>query len=803
MLLLLYTLAALALLWLVHRFVCRLSWGAAAFLFLLPFLFVGHALVANRVYAPVDKPYLSEPLSVVAREHGMTGPPHNPVTADIFSQMIPWRQVVRESILRGEWPLWNPYILSGDVLAAAAQPAPYSPFTLLAILLPAAISFTFTAAITFFVAGVCAFAFARELGCGEAASAIAAGGWAYSAAIALYVLWPLGLAWALFPLVLLGTRRVIHAPSVRSCALLTIAFTLLILAGHEESTLHIIALAGAYGLFELLCVRRNTLRAVGAAFAAGAIALLLCAIYLLPHLDAIPQTAEYKFRSSWKAKPRVDTPQQVLASIGTDFFPFLHLRRWIDPPVPGLKAESPAVGSIIVALAVFAVWRVRSKTTWFFAGATLFCLAAHAAWKPVAVLLHALPLFDLALNERLGFGAAFFLIILAAIGAEHGVVRASGAHLGDGRSAGGAHHSMRAPLDLAITFAIVWVVLAIGTWWITSTFKLDAGPRDWGAHAILAELALLGAAALIVATRLPMKMLVVVALLLAQRAITMGGVHKSFPAKDAYPSMPIFDAMKNVSEPFRVAGQGFALMPGTNALYGFEDVRGYEAMTFARYVDTYRIWCVPQPVFFNRVDDLSKPMLSMLNVRFAFAHESVATPPGWRIAAKQGEAVLFENTNAIARAFVPHSVKPGASNVIDEMANATDFRERAWIDAAGSERANGPGFVTTRRIRYGYELDATMDGDGWIVVSICDWKGWRAYIDGHRVNTHRANAAFIGIHAPAGRHRVRLVYWPVSFVTGRGITLATLLGLLTFAVIRRKAQRLTGSWAHRKTAVSL
>jgi hypothetical protein len=799
LLLLLYTLAALALLALVHRFVCRLSPLAAAFLFLLPFLFVGRALVANRVYAPVDKPYMSEPLSVVAAEHGMTGPPHNPVTADIFSQMIPWRQVVRESIGRGEWPLWNPYILSGDILAAAAQPAPYSPFTLLAILLPAAISFTFTAAITFFVAGACAFAFARELGCGEAASAIAAGGWAYSAAIALYVLWPLGLSWALFPLVLLGTRRVIHAPSIASCALLTVAFTLLILAGHEESTLHIVALSAAYGLFELLCVRRNTLRALGAAFASGVVALLVCAIYLLPHLDAIPQTAEYKFRNTWKAKARVDTTQQVLASVATDFFPFLHLRRWIDPPVPGLKAESPAVGSIVVALAIFAIWRVRSKTTWFFAGAALFCLAAHAAWKPVAVLLHALPLFKIALNERLGFGAAFFLVILAAMGADHaGAWRAEGGaqRTENGAPALGPPRSAlrRAPLDLAITLAVVWIVLAIGTWWITSTFKLEGGPRDWGEHTILAELAFLGAATLVAATRVPMKMLVVVALLLAQRAITMGGVHKSFPAKDAYPPMAIFDAMKNVREPFRIAGQGFAFMPGTNALYGLEDVRGYEAMTFAPYFDTYRIWCVGQPVFFNRVDDLSKPILSMLNVRFAFAHESVATPPGWRIAAKQGEAVLFENTNAIARAFVPHNVKLGASNVIDEMANATDFRERAWIDMPGAEQTNGPGFVTTRRIRQGYELDATMDGDGWIVVSICDWKGWRAYIDGHRVNTQRANAAFIGVHAPAGRHRIRLVYWPVSFVVGRGISLVTLVAICAFVAVRRfEAHRLTGS----------
>jgi hypothetical protein len=779
LLLLIYSLTAALLLWLVHRFVCRLSWPALAFLFLLPFLFVGHALVANRVYAPVDKPFMSEPLSVVKGEHGIGGEPHNPVTADIFAQMIPWRHVVRESFARGEWPLWNPYILSGDILAAAAQPAPYSPFTWIAILLPAAISFTFTAAITFLVAAVCAYAFARELGCGEWAAAVGAVGWTYSAGMALYVLWPLGLCWALFPLVLLGTRRAIHDPSVRSWALLTIAFTLLILAGHGESALHIVALGAAYGVFELVCVRRNVLRAIAAAVAAGVVALLVCAIYLLPHAEAIPQTAEYAFRNVWKANARFDTTPQVLASVATDVFPFLHVRRWIEPPIPGIKAETPAIGSIILALAIYAVWRVRSKTTWFFAAIALLCLAAHAAWKPVAVLLHTLPLFDITLNERLAFGAAFFLAMLAALGVER-VEEA---------------RRRRAPLDAAITLAIVLLVLAAGTFWITHTFTLDPGPRDWGKYSIHAELALLAAATIgVLAPRRPVPWLL--ALLLVQRAITEGGVHKSFPAKDAYPHMAIFDAMKNVREPFRIVGQGWALIPATSALYGLEDVRGYEAMTFAPYMETYRLWSVPQTVFFNRVDDLSKPFLSLLNVRFAFAHESIPPPPGWRLAAKQGEAVLYENANALERAFVPHTVKLGmpGSLAINEMALATDFRERAWLETPGNvnERANGPGRVTIKRARRGYELDATMEGDGWIVVSICDWKGWRAYIDGRRVKTQRANAAFISIHTPAGRHRVRLVYWPGSFVTGRPITLVTLVAVLVFALIRKRASKSPG-----------
>lgn len=773
MLLLLYSLTAVLLLWLAHRFLAPISRWAAVFLFFVPFLFVGHALIANRVYAPIDKTYMDAPLSVVKLQYGI-GTAHNPVTADIFAQMIPWRHVVRESYRNGEWPLWNPHILCGDILAAAAQPAPYSPFTLIALLLPAAISFTFTSAITFLLAAIGAFLFARELGCREAAAAFAAGAWTYSSAMALYVLWPLGLSWALMPFVFHAIRRVARTPSIATWAWMTTAFTLLILAGHGESVVHIVGLGMLYGLFELVSARRNPMPAIGAAAAAGVVALLLCAIYLLPHFEAIPQSAEYSFRQLWRQLPRGDKPAAVLATLATDFFPFLHVRQWLDPAIPGIRAESPAVGSLALALAIYAIWRVRSKTTWFLTALTLLCLAAHAAWKPVAQLLHKLPLFDLAINDRLGFAAAFFFAILAALAFEEIVRR-------DDRRAA------------AITLTITLIVLTVGTLWISRTFVVADGPVDWGTYKIFAELAFLGLAALLLVFRVPMRITVpaLVALLLAQRVMSDGGVHKSFPAEAAYPRMEIFGPMKNARGPFRIAGGGWSLVPATGALYGLEDVRGYEAMTFAPLMETYQLWCVPQTVFFNRIDDLSKPFLSLMNVRFAFAHASTPTPPGWRIAARQREAVLFENPNALERAFVPHTVSLGLTNpeIVEAMEGLTDFRERAWITAdevTPNERANGPGRVTIREIRHGYEIDAAMEGDGWIVVTNSAWKGWRAYIDGRRVRIQRANNAFLGIYTPRGQHRIRLVYWPETFVMGRAVTVATILGIVVFAIVRSR-----------------
>ncbi|HET7435475.1 MAG TPA: YfhO family protein [Thermoanaerobaculia bacterium] len=775
MALLLYTLTALALLWLAHRALVPLSRAAAVILFLLPFVFTGHALIANRVFAPIDRTYADPPLSDLAAQYGIGGA-HNPVVTDIYAQMIPWRHVLRETLARGEWPLWNPTILCGDVLAASAQAAPYSPFTLIALLMPAAISFTYTAAITLFLAALVAFVFLRELELSEAAAIFGAAAWMSSTAIVLYVLWPLGLCWALLPLILFATRRSVRAPGFSSWALLTASLTLLIMAGHPESVLHIVFCGAVYGVFELIPRLRTTPRVLVTTVSAGVVTLLLCAIYLMPIAEAIPQTSEYQYRhfifahADWRSAPTLT----VLIRIASDFFPFLHLRSWTSPEMKDIKGETAVVGSIVLALAAYALVRARSRQTWFFAGLALFALLAHVEWGPLVRIFQKLPLFDIALQERFAFAQAFCLCVLAAIGLDAILQR------NDRRAA------------MLITLAVA-ALLAIGTYVLTHRFGIANGPVDWGKYKIPAELVVLPLAALLFLPRVPQRILVpaLLALLLVQRVASEGGIWRSFPARAAYPPVPLFEPMRAVKEPFRVVGHQFALIPGTNALYGLDDVRGYEAMTLGHYYVTYPLWCEPQTVWFNRVDDLSKPILSMLNVRFAVAKKDYAPPPGWKQVSAYGQSVLLENTNVLPRAFVPSSVTAGLDYgiTLEEMRAATDFASRAWIvtNEPPYERGNGPGRVSVRRTKMNqYEADAEMENDGWVVLSESSWQGWRAYVDGRRVHAHRANIAFLSVYVPRGKHHVRFVYWPRAFVQGRTISGIALLGVLVTLGIRRR-----------------
>lgn len=676
------------------RRVQRVSVAAAIALVAMPLLFTGKALFTNRVVAPVDLAFTAEPLRDYARDYGVETV-HNGVLSDLQCQILPWQQAVRGALARGEWPLWNPHILCGDILAAAAQPAVYDPIQLAGLILPLPDAFSFGVTMTFFLAAFFTFAFARALGLGEIAALVAAAGFAFCGMLAIFAGWPLGRAWAYFPLVLYAVRGVTRDATAGSAFLLGLAFVLVIFAGHPESVLHVVFVGALYGAFE---TRR--MKSVGLACAAGATALLLTAVYLMPFAEAVPQTLEHFIRSELYA----DTPYERLAPAAVRS---ARIARTFIRNEQGADPLSARVGPVVLALSVLGLFLARrDRQAWFFAALAIVCLLATFGSWPVAHALHALPLFDIAINERLAFAAAFSLAILAA-------------------------------------------------------FAVDRLPRR--------ELALLALAAVLV-----------------QRASEEGGVYPALPRNAFFPRVPI---VEKIPKDGRFAGVANALIPNAAAMYGLEDVRGYEAMTFRRLADTYPLWAKFQVAWFNRVDDLSKPFLSFLNVRYALARGDA--PAGWRVIAEDRGTRLYENMGVLPRAFVPPTIRyeKESKAVLDAMLQATDFSSRAWIEAESYEphdETNGPGVVTIARKGSEYAIDARMEGGGWVVVSESAWKGWRAYVDGRRVAVHYANHAFLGVHIPEGRHHLRLAYYPESFVTGRTISLTALLFVVIGGLWYRK-----------------
>jgi len=763
---LLYSATALLLLWLVHRLVRPLSRGAAVVLFSLPLVLVGPALTTDRVYGPIDHLYQELPLKSQAAAHGIGVGARNASAIDVISEFFPWRRAVQLSLERGEWPLWNGYNLAGHPLAAEAQSAPYSPFTLIACLLPAAVSLSYSAAVGLLLAALSAFLFARELELGESAALFAAAGWAFAACNVVYILTAMGLSTVYMPFALMAARRVVWQPGIAAGALLTVMLTLTTLQGHPESLFLNVLVGCAYALFEMVRRRAAPWRSLFVAIGSGVVAVLLCAIFLLPLLEAIPQSIEYRMRQEMAGVGvQGVSGTHFLANLATDLFPHLHVRWWAQPELGYAGVETAAAGSLVLAFAVYSLWRRRSAETWFFAAMTVACAIIGARWSPIAHALQRVPLLNITHHERLAFAAALFLVMLAAMGVE-AMMRRS-----DFRAA-------------AWTMASVLAVLSLGMWWLSGHITLMETASDYGHGRAFAEISFLTAAVLLLASSRHARVVLpaLLALLVGQRWLSERETFGTFPAGKAYPAIPILEPLKQARAPFRIVGRGSAFPPAMNTFYELEDPRGYEALTLDPFQRTWKLWCRRYGSWFNGVDSLSSPFLSFLNVRYAIQADTEDVPAGWRRIAAQPGAVLLQNDAAVDRIFVPKRVvvtEGSAEDIVLRMIGTDDFREIAWITRTGrtEERSNGPGRIMLREHSVGgrYAFDAYMEREGFVVLSDPSWIGWQATVDGKRMPLDLANAAFIAVFLPAGQHSVQLVYRPQSFVIGRAITFATLL----------------------------
>ena len=741
---------------------------------LLPLLFTGRAFLRGEIYGPTDLYSGHDPWRRVAAENGVTRI-ENPILSDLAFANLPWRAAVREALVNGRLPLWNRFVLAGNPLLAAAQAGVFHPATWLGSFLPLPLSWTFSCAFTIFLALLSAHLFFRELCRSDFAALVGAVGWGFSTYVLFWDGWAVGPSIAVFPLLLLGLRRLARVGGGRAIGITTVALLLSFHGGHPETFFHCLAAGGVYFLWELFArdVRLRSRRALAGALGAGLLALCLSAPVLFPLLEALPHSAEYAARRAALARGR--TGQSVPAVEA-----MRRLRPAVLPFAHGIYGKSPVqerrqdgsgvplgyAGAVLFPLAavgLFGRTTPRPRGRGLFLAFFLAGLAYGASAPILLDVTSRLPGFALALNYRLVFLAPLGLAGLAALGADRIGARDAPAR------------------DLAIASVAVVALLAVVFALSTGVFRERLLPSSFVAISFadeIAPLALLAFVALFRGARHRELAAAALALLVAQRWLEMRGTYPTLPARSLAPELPTLGALPRTGDPYRVVAAGEIFRPNGAALYGLEDVRGYESIVLRRFAETYPAWCSPQFASHNRVDDVTRPFLSFLNARYAIAAPDAAAPAGWGLLARGADLSLFENLRALPRAFVPRRLRaePQAAKQLQEMGEAKDFADVAWLDhveSGGDE--NGSAALTVQEIGPDLLIDADVSKRAFVATSVPDWPGWRAESAGKELALTTVNHAFVGFWLPPGRHEIRLHYLPQSFRVGAAVALAALV----------------------------
>ena len=773
-----YAAATALCLFLASRFVRPIRFRASLLLAGAPLLLVGKAFVTAGVYAPLDIHYEAPPLSALRGELGV-GAPRTPVLVDVVASYVPWRQAVREAFENGRLPLLNRFVLAGDPLLAAQEPAAFHPFTAIGLLLPMAQAWTLEMALRLFLALLCAYLFFSELGCGELPSTLGALGWAFSAFLVFYVGYPLSPATAPLPLLLLGLRRIVREPRRGAVVLTVAALLLVVLAGHPETLLHVVAGAGVYFVFEFAHAGRGRRGwPLRLALTAGAFALGLSAVVLLPFFEILPLSREHGLRAQVYSETDRSAPLATSARhLLQNAMPWAFGVSGRGDTVAGFELPASYAGALVFPLALVGLGS-RRRERWLFLGLSVAGLLLHARVAIVADALASLPLFDIAINERLVFLAVFGNVALAVLGLERLAV------------GGGRRTFVAAAIAAAVLLGLLSLVRA------PRLDELRMPRRDQIERSALqlVPLALAAAAVGLLGPRRPVKAAAaVVALFAGAVALEARGVYPTFPERAFYPKLPVLERIPR-GTPWRTAPIGYVFPPNISTMYELEDVRGYVSLTLASLAETFPIWCVPRPAEWNRVADPTTPFLSFLNVRYVVAPLAYRTPAGWTVLAEGREGRLIENPNALPRAFAPRTVRYETSPTrrIELLRQVRDFAAEGIVDGASgptSPVANGPAAVRlTRYVGGDLGLDIAARGEALVGTSIPRWPGWNLTLNGRNARLLGYNHAFLAFRVPPGRHAATLEYRPDGFARGATISVATLaIALVLLARPRRRA----------------
>jgi hypothetical protein len=789
-LVLVYVSLGAAVLWLLSEHVSRISPRLRFALLLLPLCFTGGAIFRAEIYAPIDLAFRSLPLAAHREKLGIDRT--NPVLSDVHQIVVPWRAQVHCALRQGRWPLWNPSSACGEPLAGSGQPAAYSLPVLAGLLVPLRDSFALTASLFYLLAAAGGFVYARGLGCRDECAWLGGAAWAMSTFLVFWSGWPHSLTVLWLPLLLVAVDRVVAAPSWRSSTVLAVVLSQVVVGGHSESVLHVVAAAFLVGAWKLIWIT-GAKRLAGATHAAvgGLAAVGLTGFYLFPHLEVLFQS--HRWLSPGEAFAAIHSGEWAFAwrALVADLYPFFHgfasgYTASYRPPF-WVLGSSAYVGSVLLPLALWGALRGRSPDRGPMLGFLVAGLALGAKMPFVFPALGIVPLFRHSLNERLVFLAAFATCMLAALGLE----------------AAWRDETWR---SLARLSAVVAVVYLCGVLALLPTMRSGGLPAEL--IAAQAALAVMPVALSAVSYRLRRAATVaapiVLALLLVQRVGEVGRFYPSVDANVFYPVVAPLDALPEQETPFRVVGLGSTFLPNDATMYGLEDARGYNGVYHHRFTATWPLWTAPElGYWYLSVGRLDRPFLSFLNVRYALQPEALPVPAGWQTVTVASETRLLHNPATLGRAFVPPRLRIAGDRETDLawLRSRNNFRRTVLLESVDNDVDIGRGVVPNGRgrviaIRHlgaDYRIEVAMEERGWVVLSETHWRGWRARSGGRELPLGFAHHAFLAFELPAGRHDVHVFYRPRSFEVGLALLIATLVALTAWGTaawwMRRRRPR--------------
>jgi hypothetical protein len=709
---------------------------------------------------------------------------------DPFAQVIqsdqahlshPWQVALTDALRdEGTIPLWNASSWAGGapLFANGSSGQVYPPRLVLALTVGPVSAHEIFSFLHLFLAGLCAYALARELRMGWWAGLASGLTWMCSGWVLAWLhLEVVAPTFVFLPLLIALVHRTVERPGVAWTAVTAVAGATYLISGHVLFELITFLVAFGYGAALIVARLREGPPAEGRAAARHAAARLavtalaaggLAAVVLVPTALALRDSPRQSLSAAELRDQRTAHPTELVRLAWPD-----------DLPVDADEIHfQPFVGLAATALAAIGFTRRRRPGVGL--GRTLVVVGLLAAMStPLLWVLSHLPGFGVFRPPaRYSLWATMGLVVLVGLGVDWCVERIT-----RWRSARVAAVTVGAVVVLNTVQLLAW------GWRVNeATFW----PRD-------------------AANALPVTPIVE-----AVTRTASGWPERVVPVTRAEPGDGFYP---------EVLGRELA------TALGVETASGYESTLPGRTVELLRV-LTGEPVD----DVIAEPGLvgayapfyaspavrldlaDRLGISLAYLSPFLAPDdPAWGGASRPDDwaAVEYEGTDGSLVRLEGWGAGPqlvaGVEVVADDEAGLRrfvdadfDYRARVVLTEAEAERAgvaasgagSGEGTVTASEMGINSaRIELETDGPMWLVVPVSWDPGWSATVDGRSAEVRRGDHQRVVVAVSAGASVVELRYRPPGLVAGAAISVVSAVALgvhVTAVAVRRRAERQRG-----------
>lgn len=772
-----------------------------------------------------------------------SGVPNKPLGFDNIKLFYPFRRFTIDTFKSGKWPLWNPYVFSGNVHIASYQAAVFHPMSFIYFLLPLADSWSFMVIIQPILCAWFLYLFLRSLSVSHSSSVFGAvcfafSGWMISMWQEVLVqihslMWlPLGL----YASNILWKKK----QNVLGVFILTLALSFSVLSGFLQMSIYVYATIILWNLYLWLKDEKHSrtpLYSVGGAILLSA---LLTAIHWVPGFEAYLASPRGRVNAAFLFEQFLSPIYFLLTYIVPDFWGSPGTYNYFSP-TRYIQERTIFIGLFGFLFGYYAVLKKLPHPFGFWKIYTLVTLSLGLA-LPTSWIWHTLniPILSVAMPARIFALSTLGLSILAAWGLDSFIREKS-------------WRTIKIPIFAATAVvAVLWVFVMIMRY-VSSQYEPIMtmctehsssvlgyvcpllGGFDQKTVTLYATVSLrnlflptfflLSAWFSLIVFRTRRRLLIITVI----GVTVIGSVY--FASKMLYFSDRTFEypetipikKLKELSGLYRVWTYGDAYV-FRNILSHFYiySPEGYDALFSHSYGellhairtdgvitgDTYRTDANLSEMGQSELMS-SNPYrlreMSIIGVKYMLEVKTTGPndvpadirfpPESFSVAWEDDLWRIWEYRDVFPRAFAAHSYivaseKDEASKYLFDP--EVDLRKTVILDreplkAVTGDPSSGPSNVEI--ITYESDrvtLQAEMAEDGLVFLSDTYFPGWNVYVDGQKDMLYKANYAFRAVIVPKGLHSVEFIYEPASFRLGVLLTVSGMCLTVGFVLLRRR-----------------